>query len=789
MNAPTDFDLTDAEGPAKALREIEARPRKSEEGLGATFDQVAVGLGFLTPDLEWTWVNRRLCQILGFSVEELLQRSCLEVVCPENLQELLEHKRQILAGEIESFALEQRCRRKDGSVFWASWMVSLGRRPGGEIEHLVAVVDDISVRKWTEGNLLRMRACIEGSSEGIAFADVEGHHTYHNRAYTRMFGYRVEEMAGPLAHLALCADQAVGRAVFDTVMQGQSWRGEVDMLAKNGRRFPVEVRADPIRDERGQLIGLIGVHTDITERNLARQALAQSEQRFRTLFEFAPDGIYLLDIQGNVVDGNKAAEDLIGYARQELIGKSVLTSNLLPPPDLLRATESLGRNAQRRPAGPEEFTLKRKDGRQITVEIRTFPVQIGNQPMVLGIARDTTERRQLEGQLRQAQKMEAVGQLAGGVAHDFNNMLAVIRGNADLVLMESGELSAEANECLNHIIGASERASNLTRQLLAFSREHVAQLQPVALNQLIRNLAKMLERTIREDIHLEYLYADPSPFVQADPAMLEQVLLNLVVNARDAMPQGGHLQIATKKLSLDAAHAPANPEAWAGESVCLSVSDTGTGIAQEHLQRIFEPFFTTKEPGKGSGLGLATVYGIVKQHQGRVEVASRVGEGTTFHIFLPAIAPPAKEAAALEAGAQLRGGAETILLVEDEYPVRMITRRVLETFGYKVHEAGSARDALEVWARHRQEFALLLTDIVMPDGGTGWDLAERLRAERPGLKIIFLSGYSPDLAGGKLDFIRRLNARFLRKPFSSRTILETTRRCLDENATPSSGAP
>ncbi|MGA2656640.1 MAG: PAS domain S-box protein [Verrucomicrobiota bacterium] len=633
----------------------------SEEGFRTTFDQVAVGLGFLTLDLEWAWVNRRLCQVLDSSEEELLQRSCLEVVCPEDLQTLLEHKRQIFAGGIESFALEQRCRRKDGSVFWASWTVSLARRPDGEAEHLVAVVDDISIRKWTEESLLRMRACIEGSSEGIAFADPEGRNTYHNEAFTRMFGYRVEEMAEPLAHLALSTDQAVGRAVFDTVMQGQSWRGELDMVAKDGRRFPVELRADAIRDERGQLIGLIGVHTD------------------------------------------------------------------------------------------------------------------------------TSERRQLEGQLRQAQKTEAVGHLAGGVAHDFNNLLAVIQGSAELLLLDAGQLSAQANECLNHIVGASERAANLTRQLLVFSRKQVAQLQPVALNDLIRNLAKMLGRTIREDIRLEYLYADQSPFVQADPAMLEQVLLNLVVNARDAMPQSGHLQIATEKPNPGAAHAPANPEARAPEFVCLRVSDTGTGIAPEHLPRIFEPFFTTKEPGQGTGLGLATVYGLVKQHQGWAEVASRVGEGTTFKVFLPAVPPPAKGVAALQAQAELPEGTETILLVEDEYSVRMITRRVLETFNYKVHEATCPREALEVWGRHGEEIALLLTDIVMPEGVTGWDLAEQLRAQRPRLKVIFMSGYSSGTGGGRPGLVSRLNARFIRKPCSSRTILETVRRCLDDEATPNSG--
>jgi CheY-like chemotaxis protein len=291
----------------------------------------------------------------------------------------------------------------------------------------------------------------------------------------------------------------------------------------------------------------------------------------------------------------------------------------------------------------------------------------------------------------------------------------------------------------------------------------------------------MLKRVIREDIRLECRYAAQLPFVQADPGMMEQVLLNLVVNARDAMPCGGQLFITTAGVSLGAAYARTNPEARAGEFVCLSVSDTGTGIAPEHLERVFEPFFTTKEPGKGTGLGLATVYGIVKQHQGWVEVSSRVGEGTTFKIFLPAIPPPDEVVAAPMVQAKLRGGSETILLVEDEYSVRMIMRRVLETFKYKVHEATCAREALEVWSRHAGEISLLLTDIIMPEGVTGRDLAEQLRAAKPGLKVIFMSGYSAEVVGKDTEFFRRTRSYFLRKPCPTATLIQTVRKCLDEN--------
>ncbi len=890
--------------------QAEARLCQSEEGFRTSFEQVAIGLGHLTLDGTWTWANRRLCQIVGYRLEELLQRTWLEVLSPEDRRAALERQRQLLAAEAESFVMEQLCRRKDGSVFWASWTLSVARASGGEAQHLVAVVDDISVRKRTEQNLLLIRAGIEGSSEAIAVTDTEGRHAYHNRAFVEMFGITAKELSEPLAQIALFTDQTRGREVFETIRRGQSWRGEVEMAAKDGRRFSVELRADAIRDEQGELIGLIAVHTDITqrkaserrlrqlsqaveqtastvlitdlqgnieyanprfvettgysfeealgknprilksgstprdayaelwrtikagrtwrgefhnqrkngelyweqatispvideqgtisnfvavkeditERRAAREALKRSEERFRTLFERAPDSIYLIDLEGTFVDGNKAAEELAGYARSELIGKSFLTLNLLAPPDLLKAVESLRRNKQGEPTGPTELDLIRKDGRTVPVEIRTFPVGVGNQSLVLGVARDLTERKQLEGQLRQAQKMEAVGQLAAGVAHDFNNMLAVIRGNADLMLMDAGQWGALASEGLKNIIGASEKAANLTRQLLIFSRKQALRPQPLQLNDLIRNLVKMLERTIRKDIRLECVYADLLPCVQADPGMLEQVLLNLVVNARDAMPHGGHMQIATESLTLTAAHAAANPEARAGEFVGLNISDTGVGIAPEHLDRVFEPFFTTKEPGKGTGLGLATVYGIVKQHAGWIDLTSQPG-GTRFRILLPAMTVSVPGAMVRESETPVRGGTERILLVEDDFAVRVLTERLLTGQGYRVWTAASAEEALDIWRAHASEIDLLLTDLVMPGTLSGRELAERLQSEKPLLKVIFASGYSPDIAGSNTDFIRRLKAHFLPKPCPSHLILQTVRSCLDADTRPKAGAP
>ena len=392
---------------------------------------------------------------------------------------------------------------------------------------------------------------------------------------------------------------------------------------------------------------------------------------------------------------------------------------------------------------------------------------------------ERAQRRELESQLRQAQKMEAFGQLAGGVAHDFNNLLVVIRGNTEIALMSSDPLSDETRECLKQVTAAAERAANLTRQLLAFGRKQAMQFQPLNLNDVLGNLARMLDRIIGENIRLQCTYEPEPPFVQADVGMMEQVLVNLVVNARDAMPQGGQLFITPEKTIVDAAYVGSHPEAREGDFVCLSVRDTGTGIAPEHLPRIFEPFFTTKEAGKGTGLGLATVYGIIKQHQGWIEVSSGVA-GTTFKIFLPAIPQPVTGAASRPAEPVRRGGTERILVVEDDAAVRTLTKRILETFGYRVWEAGTGVEALELWRHHFAEIDLLVTDIIMPDGITGHDLAKQLRAQKPGLGIIFVSGYSSEVVGKDPDFLHAAKSHFLQKPYPSHLLLDTVRKCLDE---------
>ena len=432
-----------------------------------------------------------------------------------------------------------------------------------------------------------------------------------------------------------------------------------------------------------------------------------------------------------------------------------------------------------------------EDGRAVPVEARVSLIDYAGKPAALLHVRDITERRlaeaalheseaaqgRLEEQLRQSQKMEALGQLAGGVAHDFNNILTVIHGHASL-LGANGNLAGVAARSAEQIVQAAERATALTRQLVAFSRRQVMQPRRLDMNQVVSNMTKMLTRLVGEHIALQVNYFPRPALVEADASMMDQVLLNLAVNSRDAMPKGGTI---VTKISVREGRIgpPIEPgEAREGRFVCLTWSDDGCGIPPEHLSHVFEPFFTTKEAGKGTGLGLATVHAIVKQHQGWIELESQVDKGTTFNVFLPCTSRmPDPVTPSTPQDTAVRGGTETILVVEDDAPVRELTCNLLAGQGYNVVQAQCGTEALEVWEQCRGQIDLLLTDLVMPYQLNGRELAEKLWAQRPGLKVLFTSGYSADVVGK--DFVLRPGINFLEKPYHPHKLASAVRECLD----------
>jgi PAS domain S-box-containing protein len=505
----------------------------------------------------------------------------------------------------------------------------------------------------------------------------------------------------------------------------------------------------------------------------AGKALRASEAKFAKAFNANPSGMAITTLEGRLVDVNDSFLATLGYSREEAVGRSTVELGLWPSAEDRAEAVQQARLPGR--VRTQEIESRTKTGAGRTLLYSAELIELDGVPHVLVLTTDITERRQLEEQLRQAVKMEAVGRLAGGVAHDFNNLLTAIIGSADL-LLEDLDPASRAREDVNEIRRAGDRAAQLTRQLLAFSRQQPLTPRVIDVNALVADMDRLLRRLIGEDVDLRTVLAPDLGAVRADAGQLEQVIMNLAVNARDAMPGGGKLTIETTNTELDEGYAREHATVRPGPCVLLTVSDTGTGMDRETVSHIFEPFFTTKELGKGTGLGLATVYGIVKQSGGHVWVYSEPGHGTTFKIYLPRVSEPVDGATPVAAGPATLQGTETVLLVEDEAPVRELARRMLEAKGYQVLAAANPADALTLVAGHPEPIQLLVTDVIMP-GIDGRELARNLQQARPGLRVLYLSGYANEaiVHRGVLD----AGVAFLQKPFTPDTLSRKVRAVLD----------
>jgi PAS domain S-box-containing protein len=617
---------------------------------------------------------------------------------------------------------------------------------------------------------------MEAAADGISILRVKGEVVYANSAFARMLGFEnPRALVGKTwreiydhRDVALLEEQ-----IRDVLLQSRKWSGQISLRRQDGNRIPIEMTITAMPQG-----GTVCVARDITERLATERARTETETKYRTLIEQVAAVSYIAEVglYGEWLYVSPQVDSIFGYTPDEWLTQSDQWIRFVPVEDhpVIKAAEEACVTGRRFQA---EYRITRKDGQIIWVSDTAVVVPGSeNHPLMEGIIVDITERKALENQLQQARRMEAVGRLAGGIAHDFNNLLTIIKGYVELATRRAAgqpELRSE----LQYIGDASERAGTLVRQLLAFSRKQVLKPKVLDINSIVLNLDKLLRRLLAEVVEMKTIVGKDVGAVKADPGQIEQVIMNLVVNARDAMPNGGRILIETANVELDETYAQDHATVRPGRYVMLAVSDTGIGMTADTVAHIFEPFYTTKESGRGTGLGLSTVYGIVKQSGGYIWVYSEPGKGTTFKVYLPRVEDRVEVSSTMELPAPpARNGNETILLVEDEPAVRELTRMVLADRGYSVLEALNPQDAERLAGSQQGEIHLLLTDVVMP-GISGRELAKRLTARHPHLRVLYMSGYTYNVIAE--DGTLEEGISFLQKPFTPQVLTQKVRETLD----------
>ncbi len=765
--------------------------REAQERFRTLFEAIPDTVFVKDRDLRYTQVNPAMTSLVGVSETDIVGKTDRELFDGETAAWIEDHDRRVLEGE--TVETENRFVIRGRPVI--AHVIKVPLRDGsGRITGICGIARDVTARRRTEDALResegRYRTVIEHSNDGVAIVAGD-RHVFVNRRFLDLFGIEEENdvlEGAPYFWIhpddrEMVIDRNRKRQKGENAPAQYEFRG----LRPDGSLVHVEVSAARML-YRGQPV-TIAFLRDVTERARAAEALDAERRRLFDIIEFLPDATFVIDNDKKVIAWNRAIEIMTGVPKE----------NILQRGDYAYAEAFYGEKRpmlidlvqEHQPGIEEKYHFMRWSGHEVYAEAFVRPAN-GRQAMYLwGVAsplfdgegrrigaiesvRDITERKQLEAQLLHSQKMEAIGNLASGVAHDFNNILSVIMGYASVLGMrlEQGEGMGYVNE----ILAAAERAKHLTGSLLAFARKQVMDLRPVEINEMVKGAGRLLSRLLTEDIEFVVEPGQEDLVVMADRVQLEQVLMNLVINAKDAMPGGGRITIATRGGFIDRTFISENGFGREGRYAVILCSDTGMGIDETVRARLFEPFFTTKEKGKGTGLGLPMVYGIVKQHGGYIRVESEMGRGSVFSVFLPLVAihGPAEQRTTANA---VPGGHETILLAEDEETLRRLVKDVLESFGYTVLDAGTGDEAMDIVARHKDRIDLMILDVVMP-GRNGREVYEEARTLRPGLKAVFCSGYTDDvlLQRGVL----RGECHLLTKPVSPEDLLRTVRQVLDE---------
>ena len=696
------------------------------------------------------------------------------LIYPEDLKEIEEMVDHHIAENQKDFLLVYRIYDSQKNIHWVEESTSIERDENGEVSAYQGILFDITDRKKAEEELRFQALLLNQIQDFVTATDLDGRITYVNESVCKALGKGREQLIGN--HVDVFGENPVRGStqneIINETLNNETWRGEVVNIDDDKNEIILDCRSHLVRDEKNKPIAMVGISTDITEKKKKEEEFI----RLLSAVEQTSEIIIITDCKGNISYVNPAFENTTGYSRDEVAGKNprILKSGFHPA----EFYESLWNTINEGKTWRGKFTNKRKNGSIYYEEASISPIfsENGNIINFVSAKRDITENVLLEEQMRQAQKMEAVGQLAGGVAHDFNNLLQVITGNIELAMMNV-DSDPELKSELEEVSKAGEKARMLIAQLLAFSRRQIMKLEDIDLNSVIAGLINMLSRLIGENIQLDFVAGHQLGTVFADQGMVEQMIVNLCVNARDAMPGGGQLTIETENVLINGEYCKTHLWAHPGRYVLMNVTDTGHGMDSEILSKIFEPFFTTKPKDKGTGLGLSTVYGIVKQHDGMINAYSEPDKGTIFKVYLPTSERKASSVGSAVKGPVV-GGKETVLLAEDDRMVRDLGRRILEHAGYTVVTAEDGWSAVDEFNNNPDKYDLLFIDVVMPNLG-GHEAYEKMLAIRPNLPVLFASGYSENAV--HTNFVLHKGLKLIQKPFTRESLLRAIRSVLDND--------
>ena len=732
--------------------------------------------------LQFSFVSARAETILGYPTEKWLKdpNFWVEHIHPDDREQAVAFCRTAI-NEGRDHRFEYRAVAADGRVVWLRDIVRVV--PGGKLkgQRLLGLMIDITEHKQMEADLQnseeRFRTAFAQAAVGQALSDKDANFIQVNKAFCDITGYTEQELYSmSLESITHAEDFPICMVHIGELLSGKinSFLIEKRFIKKSGETVWVRNSVAAVRDKIGNISNIIALSEDISERKKAEICLSASEEKYRSIFEETKDVIFISSPEGKFIDINPAGLEWLGYSSLEGLKRIDIPNDLYVNGQdrvtFQRAIEQQGY------VKDFEVQFKKANGQKITVMITATAVhdEKGRIVNYRGIMRDVTLEKTLEHQIMEAQKMEAVGQLAGGIAHDFNNILSAIIGYGNLILMHIQE-DSPLRSYVEQMLASSERAAMLTQNLLTFSRKQIINPQPCEINEIIKNVAPVLTKLIREDIELKLELSSDDSTAVVDRLQIEQVLMNLVTNARDAMSAGGILTISTQTIDIDETFIEVHGYGKVGRYAIISVEDTGAGLDEMTKARLFEPFFTTKEMGRGTGLGLAMVYGAVKQNNGFINVYSEVGNGTTFRIYLPEVTGTAERSEDAVMQSPL-GGTETILLVEDDPALRLLVVTVLDKYGYTVIEAIDGDDALARFNEHKNSIALLITDVVMPKR-SGIEVFEEIKKFNPEMKALFMSGYSKDIT--RVKGILDTSVNFLQKPVSPNTLLKKVREILN----------